>query len=125
MATAAAQAEKKKLSAKEKKAQRRETAQRAQEDQAFLQQALTMGDIFEGYDVFRRYDRNGVQAALSYHKAEDMPKGLREFCFGLVKHTMQELYEACPDIGGWSDKVKWGEMFEEELRSSRAGVSPP
>ncbi|KAK9844129.1 hypothetical protein WJX81_005351 [Elliptochloris bilobata] len=93
-----------------------ETEKLRQERQAvldLLNKANAAPDLMAAYPAFRRYDRNGLAAALVSCGVGGLPPGDAPWAFALCKANMQALYDTA---WGWDDASKRDELAATEAR---------
>lgn len=70
-------------------------------------------DLLEGYVAFQRYARDGLDLALRFYWAEDLPQSVQDWAFSLCKANMEAIYNTS---WGWSDKDKREELTAPAAR---------
>ncbi|XP_063921638.1 N-alpha-acetyltransferase 40 [Zophobas morio] len=96
---------------KEKRLKRKEEQQRILLAMTVVDKANKLTDPLEPFPVFRKYDKNGLEAELYMKRATDLEELTKSWIFSLTKRNMQIKYEQCS--WGWNDAKKMEELFDE------------
>ncbi|XP_056639250.1 N-alpha-acetyltransferase 40 isoform X1 [Diorhabda carinulata] len=96
---------------KEKRMQRKEEQNRISQAMAVVAQANKLEDPLQPFPVFRKFNKNGLEAELFAKKSTNLDEFIKEWSFNLTKKNMQLKYEQCS--WGWCDSKKREELFDE------------
>ncbi|XP_050510510.1 N-alpha-acetyltransferase 40 [Diabrotica virgifera virgifera] len=96
---------------KEKRLQRKEEQSRISQAMTIVANANKLEDPLEPFPVFRKFNKNGLEAELFVKKAVDLDQNVKDWAFNLTKKNMQLKYEQC--TWGWSDSKKVEELTDE------------
>ncbi|KAL3285743.1 hypothetical protein HHI36_000270 [Cryptolaemus montrouzieri] len=96
---------------KEKRLQRKEEQIRISQAMQIVAQANKLEDPLEPFSVFRKFNKNGINAELYVKRASNLESNIKEWAFNLTKKNMQYKYESCS--WGWSDTKKLEELYDE------------
>lgn len=96
---------------KEKRQQRKEEQQRISQAMAVVEKANKLEDPMEPFPVFRKFNKNGIEAELFVKRMADLDEQTKDWAFNLTKRNMQSKYEQCS--WGWSDAKKLEELTDE------------
>ncbi|RZC40658.1 N-alpha-acetyltransferase 40, partial [Asbolus verrucosus] len=96
---------------KEKRLKRKEEQQKIHLAMSVVEKANKLSDPLEPFPVFRKYNKNGIDAELYIKRVMDLDESMKSWIFSLTKKNMQIKYEQCS--WGWSDSKKMEELTDE------------
>jgi len=96
---------------KEKKMKKKEETIKLAAKIALVDAANAQEDPMSTLQPFKKFDRNGLNVAISCHRVGQLDQETVDWAFELTKANMQTLYEMSE--WGWSDKEKRMEMTDE------------
>lgn len=114
---------------KEKRLQRKEEQNRVSQAMAAIAQANGLDDPLEPFPVFRKYNKNSIEADLFIKRGNKLDESTKNWAFALTKRNMQTKYyiqhfcslfisskkfcryDQCS--WGWDDKKKFEELADE------------
>lgn len=91
--------------------QRKEEQQKLSISKAAVDKANKLEDPLEPFPVFRKFNKNGLNAELSVHKVVDLEEEVKLWAFNLTKRNMQEKYTE--SNWTWKDSQKLEELTDE------------
>lgn len=74
---------------KEKRLQRKEEQNRVSQAMAAVAQANNLEDPLEPFPVFRKYNKNGIEAELFIRKCSNLDESTKNWAFALTRRNMQ------------------------------------
>ncbi|EFA07325.1 N-alpha-acetyltransferase 40 [Tribolium castaneum] len=96
---------------KEKRLKRKEEQQKILQAMAVVDKANKLTDPLEPFPVFRKFNKNGIEAELFTQRVTDLDESTKSWIFNLTKRNMQLKYEQCS--WGWNDNKKMEELMDE------------
>nr|CAH7763757.1 unnamed protein product [Callosobruchus chinensis] len=91
--------------------QRKEEQMRIGKAMTVVSEANKLADPMEPFQVFRKFNKNGLNVELSVKRSTDLESAVKQWAFELTKKNMQLKYEQCS--WGWNDKTKQEELSDE------------
>lgn len=96
---------------KEKRQKRKEEQHRLKLAKQVVDRANELTDPLEPFAIFRRFNKNGIEAELYIKRVNDLDDDVKDWIFDLTKRNMKEKYEQ--SSWGWADDKKLEEMMED------------
>jgi hypothetical protein len=99
------------VKSKERRLKRKEEQQKILLAMSVVDKANKLTDPLEPFPVFRKYNKNGIEAELYVKRVTELDESMKSWIFSLTKKNMQLKYEQCS--WGWSDTKKMEELTDE------------
>ncbi|KAK9686832.1 Acetyltransferase (GNAT) family [Popillia japonica] len=97
---------------KEKRLARKEEQMRIAVAKEIVDKANKLSDPLEPFPVFRKFNKNGIEAELYIKRVGEICDVTKEWVFNLTKQNMKAKYEDCS--WGWNDTKKYEELTDED-----------
>lgn len=77
-----------------------------------VDRANKLTDPLEPFPVFRKFNKNGIEAELYIKRVTNLDETVKQWIFNLTKTNMKSKYEDCS--WGWNDTKKYEELTDED-----------